>query len=744
MLHSSKGGIMMYQLRYKHIPKEWINGLPLGNGRLAAMVWGDETRDILSLNHEHLWRGKFRDREADYVADKLPELRALLKKRDYFRSTVYANLFFAGYGGDCNIAEGRIDKYQPAGDLVFTFAQAASSAESTLDIENALATAKRSTGAASKFFCDSNDGLILARWTMKEPADGTLAFVRENDPEAACTTEYTEDGISFTCSFICGISYKVAVKVKTDGIINSSNDGLYIKNATEVVCSANILLSEEDERAFRFDFDKLLEAHSAHFKTYMNRMQFEIDAPEKALCTDEHIKEIKNGAADVKLQELYFHYGRYLMIASCIAGKLPPNLQGKWNRELNPPWKSDYHFDINLQMNEWMLEGANLSEYAEGLTDFLLTFVESGRKAAKNLYGCRGIWLPLAGDVWGRCTPESFGYAVWVGAAAWLAQALWQHYVYTGDVEYLRNKAYPFFKEVALFYEDFLEEDEAGVLQIMPSQSPENRFVGAGNLVTVGICSSSALDVQLAHDALGYAVKSAGILNLDAEQAETWKTLRGKLPEFKIGSDGRLLEWNEEFEEEQPGHKHLSHLYGLYPSDIFTPEKRPKEYDAAVKSFAYRMAHESGYTGWSRAWISGICARTGNAEGFYKQIEGLLRDFATESLLDIHPDPVRPGIGPDIFQIDGNFGMVAAVMEALCGFFDGKAHFLRALPEQWNSGRISGLKLPGGHTVSFVWKDGKVTELDVVLGFSGSLAAVINGKDTLITGKVGETVRYPL
>ncbi len=734
----------MYKLEYNKIPAEWINGLPIGNGRLAAMYWGDNKKDILSLNHEYLWRGKNRDRKADCVADKLPLLRELLKKRDYFRATIFANTFFAGYGGDSGMQDGRIDKFQPAGDIVFEFDKETQNCCSNLDIETGIISGCREDIVNAEFFCDSNDGLLIARWSNDTPFSGNLSFSRVEDAEAECAVTYESETISFHCSFKDGISYRVEVRFKTDGEISPSQDGITIRNAKEVIASANIILNDSDRREYNFDFKSLLENHSKKFKSYMDRMSFEIEAEEKSLPIDERIKKIKRGESDVKLQELYFHYGRYLMISSCVAGKLPPNLQGKWNSEIDPPWKSDYHFDINLQMNEWMIEGANLSEFAEELTDFLLTFIESGREAARNLYGCRGIWLPYGGDVWGICTPESFGYCVWVGAAAWIAQALWQHYIYTGDKKYLGEKAYKFFKEIALFYEDFLEEDENGVMQIMPSQSPENRFVGAGGVVTVGICTSSAIDVQLAYDALGYAIKTAEILGVDKEEAVKWENLRNKLPEFKIGSDGRLLEWNEEFQEEQPGHKHLSHLYGLFPSDIFTPEGRKKEYDAAVKSFEYRMSHESGYTGWSRAWISNICARIGDKEGFYKQIEGLLKDFATESLLDIHPDPLKPGIDPDIFQIDGNFGMVSAVFEALCGYFDGKAHFLRALPEEWKNGHISGLKLPGGHTVSFEWKDGKVTSLEVLMGFSGSLKAVINGEEMLIEGEEEKLINVNL
>jgi len=731
----------MYKLSYAKIPEEWINGLPVGNGRLAAMYWGNEKKDILSLNHEHLWSGKYKGKEPEVSYDKLPMLRELLKERDYFRATVFANLFFGGRCGGDSGFNGRIDSFIPAGNIVFEHNSEFSGCKSELDIVNGIAKINRGENSEVSAFCDSNDGNVMALW-QGNSINGKLYFERAKDPDGKYSVSYLENEISFECSFSWNMSFSVKVKVCTDGIVKAKNDGIYIENANKIVLSANVILSEKDEREFNLDFNSVFKAHAQTFSGYMERVSFSVEAEEKNIPTDERIKKIREGERDNKLQELYFHYGRYLMASSCICGTLPPNLQGKWNDSINPPWQSDYHLDINLQMNEWMIEGVDFSEFALPLTDFLLSMIEGGRKAAKNVYGCRGIWLFHGADVWGEPTPESFGYAVWVGSAAWIAQPLWQHYLYTGDKEYLKEKAYRFFKEVALFYEDFLVQDENGVMQIMPSQSPENRFVGAGKLITVGICSSSAIDVQLAYDALGYAIESARILGIDEEEAKKWEKIRNSLPPFMIGSDGRLMEWNEEFEEEQPGHKHLSHLYGLYPSDIFTPEKRKNEYDAAVKSFEYRMAHESGYTGWSRAWISNICARIGDKEGFYNQVEGLLRDFATESLLDIHPDPVKPGIGPDIFQIDGNFGMVSAVTEALCGYFDGKVHFLRALPDEWKKGHIGGIKLPGGHKVSVYWENGLVTELAVTMGFSESLTAVINGKEVVITGEKGEVKKY--
>ena len=487
----------MYKLKYNKLPSHWINGLPTGNGRLAAMYWGDGQRDVLSLNHEYLWRGQYRGRESYKAADKLPILRQLLKDRDYYRASIFANTFFTERGGDSGIPA-KMDPYQPAGNLVFCHAEETKEASSELCIMCGKTTAIRNGRVELANFCDSNDGLILTRWSCKTPFEGTLCYEREEQADATASTIYKDNEIVFDCEFVCGIKFKVITAIKTNGTATATDKGISVTGATELLCSTNIILAESDNREFVLDFDSLFEAHKEKFSSYMNKVIFELDTEDSNDFTDHRIINIREGKADDKLQELYYHYGRYLMISSCICGKLPPNLQGKWNLELNPPWKCDYHFDINLQMNEWMLEATNMSDFAVPLTDFMLSFMRGGRTAARNLYGCRGICLPLASDVWADCTSESFGYSVWVSAAAWMAQPLWKHYIYTGDKEYLRDKAYKFFKEIALFYEDFLEEDENGIMQIMPSQSPENRFAGIGTVVTVGICTSSGVDVQLA------------------------------------------------------------------------------------------------------------------------------------------------------------------------------------------------------------------------------------------------------
>lgn len=406
-------------------------------------------------------------------------------------------------------------------------------------------------------------------------------------------------------------------------------------------------------------------------------------------------------------------------------------MQGKWNDSLIPPWNCDYHFDINLQMNYWMAEPAGMPECAETLIRYVRSFLDSGREAAERLYGCRGVYLPIQTDAWGVSTPEAYGWAVWIGAAPWIARHLWDHYRYSGDKEYLKNEAYEFFTAVAEFYEDYLQRDEQGVCQILPSQSPENAIPEAG-CFPVLIDQSAAMDVQLCYDALTCAIRSAGILGVDPDKAARWKELRDHLPPFAIGSDGRLMEWQKEYAEREPGHRHLSHLYGLYPSDLFTPDTRPEQYAAAIRSLQYRLSHGGGHTGWSRAWVSCLSARLGNGEEFYRHYTALIQDFATVSLLDLHP--------PRIFQIDGNLGAVAAGIEAVVSCYGDTAHLLRGLPAEWGTGHLNGVKIPGGHKISVSWENGQLSKLSVIMGFEPEARLEYREKLFMAAGKPGETV----
>jgi hypothetical protein len=802
-------------LKYKTPAKEWMEGLPIGNGRLAAMVWGDYKTDILTLNHEWLWRGVYRNRKPYEGAKYLPEIRNLLKNKEYFKATSMANTFLGGEGGTSQIKH-RVDPYQVAGELAFKLDNVDKYVRRELNINTGIARIARNAGNAgsagstsivSEFFADCISELLMSSWVADDKFSGDLIFQRVQDEDAFYKYNISNKMLEFHCAFNGGIEYKVQVYIFTDGNIKTLDNGLRIGQATYVKAVTNIATSAKDmetelkkyqvqiikfgNNEFRNteifkSYETYKNKHIEKFSSLMNGVEFYLEeycssCKDNHCCndsndsshnndnndsnydndsnnnddnnnddsnlngnndsndrndnieitTDKLIEKVKSGQTDNTILKLYFDYGRYLLISSSICGELPANLQGKWNDSINPPWECDYHFDINLQMNYWMAEPCNMPECAEKLIKYVKSFMQSGREAARALYGCRGIYMPLQTDAWGISTPESFGWAVWIGAAPWIAQHLWWHYIYSGNKDYLKNTAYEFFKAVAEFYEDYLVEDEDGILQIMPSQSPENRFKGTGHFpVSIGI--SAAMDVQLAYDAFKYAIQSAEILKIDKDRVKTWKQLQSKLPPFKVGSDGRLLEWNEELEEVEPGHRHMSHLYGLYPSDLFTPEKRPAQYNAAIKSLHERLSHGGGHTGWSRAWVSCMFARIGDSERFLEHYSALIKDFATISLLDLHP--------PKIFQIDGNLGAVAAVIEAITGYHDGKVHLLKALPKQWKNGYLKGIKVPGGHIINVKWEDSKVTSLSVQIGYEEVVMIKYENKDITVEGKTGQVI----
>jgi len=738
------------KMHYTNPPAEWLEGLPIGNGRLAAMVWGGGEKDILDLNHEWFWRGIEKNRALAPASEYLEYVRSLIKKRDFGRAAMAANLFFGGDGGISG-KKCRVDPYQTAGFLEFNLKGCKEFEWRELDIENGICKISRKISGGSvisEYFASCENGLIMSKW-YPEDKDGKFSCVislsRVEDSGAAYKIDAQKNMIIFDCDIIGGTKCRVVSKIYTDGQCAAAGNAVNIENAGYIKCVTNIATSvfdlEEEINRYPVDFDGFDEEKTRHTKKFsgiMNGVNLEIEEEElNALSIEERLARIRGGQRDNGIASLYFNFGRYLMVSSSVGGDLPANLQGKWNNLIDPPWESDYHFDINLQMNYWMAEPCNMPQCAEALLKYIERFYESGQDAAQKLYGCRGIWLPIQSDAWGNSTPESFGWAVWIGAAPWIAQHFWHHYTYSGDIEFLRNRGYRFLKAVAEFYEDYLVEDENGVYQIMPSQSPENTFKGSmEHVFPVSICASSAMDVQLAYDALTYAINAAEILETDEKQIALWKKLRSRLPGFKIGADGRLLEWDEEKTENEPGHRHMSHLYGVYPSELFTSVNRPEQYHAARKSMEFRLSHGGGHTGWSRAWISCMQARFNNPEGFYEHFMGLIKDFATVSLLDLHP--------PRIFQIEGNLGAVSALIEAVISFVDDRVYLLRALPKEWSAGNLRGIKVPGGHIISVWWKESKAYLLKIQIGFNGNLTVCVNGENKIFSGAPGEIIECGL
>ena len=755
------------ELYYTSAANTWLNGLPIGNGRLAAMVQETDLSDEITLNHEWLYSGGTKERHAKRHAQYLPFVRKLFKEGKHYEGALFANLL---YSGDIDILQDNPERLQcpaMAAEIDFNYiCDNNKYIERRLNLESGIAAIKREIDGIivqSNYFANCENGLLSFSWVGNGCFSGELTLTRRpewsslKEPKK-CDDNYckldalchTENGIVLSGILTDNngngaVKFENRLVYKTDGLIEYTEKGIKITNATYIYTVINIatsvknkeLILEENPCEIPENWEEAKLAHIKKFSGIMNRVKFTLedkDASLDSLTTSERVKLMKNGADDNGVCELYFNFGRYLMLSATVNAELPTHLQGKWNNKIHPAWDSDYHLDINLQMNYWAAEAINMPEAAKGLIKYLNSITDAGRESAQNLFGCRGIFLPLSTDIWGgHC--GTYGWTVWTGAAAWLAQHVWWHYIYSGNKDFLKEEAYPYFREVAEFYEDYLFKDDDGVYQVCPSYSPEAPIAEQPTL-PVGICTSSSMDVQLIYDLLGYAIKSAEILGVDSDRIERWQEIIDNLPDFRIGSDGRLMEWDKEYTEGEPGHRHLSHLYGLYPSDIFTKDEFAAQYDASIRSLDYRMKHGGGHTGWSRAWCACLFARIKRPNEFYNHYTELIKEFATETLLDLHP--------PRIFQIDGNFGGIAAVIEAIVGYYDSKAHILPALPDAWSNGELCGIKIPGGHTIDVKWENGKATEISVTLGFGESVTITYGNKDFTLTGRIGEIKKISL
>ncbi|MBQ2307382.1 MAG: glycoside hydrolase N-terminal domain-containing protein [Clostridia bacterium] len=684
---------MRHILKYSHPAGEFKNGLPIGNGRLAAMVCGDGTHVRLALNHEWLWRGVNRARDCEDVSEKLGEVRERLFADDFREGTRLANEFFAGKGGISG-ERNRVDPYQPAGDLTVTVPGGAYAR--TLDLETGEAVV-RAGATEVRAFASFADGFIVIKIT----GPGEVGLSRVSDPMC----ELTAERLRLSGRFRGGVAFEVDAREYRDAEADRGGDGREgtVTVLADIATDANRgkLLDFPDKA----DYDELFRRHLPAFAGARGNAELLIRGtdpvfkdPEageafEAPDTDVRLERFRAGK-DPELAALYFEYGRYLMVSGS-SGELPLNLQGKWNEDLDPPWECDYHLDVNLQMAYWPADALGLTRQQDTLFNLCDRYRPHGREMARKLYGCGGVFFTLQTDVWGRMTPESKGWAVWIGAAPWLASHFTRRWHYTRSREFLETRAYPFLKEVAAFYADYLVERD-GAYHIAPSQSPENRFAEAGGEYPVAICVDAAMDVELAADTFRACIEMAEALGVDPELRGQWRKFLAGLPPLTTDSAGRLNEFGREFTETEPGHRHLSHLYGLYPGEMF-PEGDPLR-AACERSLDSRLSHGGGHTGWSRSWVACLMARLGRAADCWQHLTALICDFATESLLDLHP--------PRIFQIDGNMGGCAAVCEMLLSCEGDRVRLLGALPAAWPSGEFRHFKAPGTLDVSCRWSGG--------------------------------------
>ena len=728
-------------MKYNKPAESWIEGLPIGNGHIAALICGLEPeKERLALNQEWLYKGIYKDREPDEIPrESLEKVRKLLFEHKYEEATNHVTEL-ADFRNPTITEKNTllIDPYQPAGDLTITELDSLGNIlkdnkEYTrqLDLSKAIASVSRiSEGINIKreFFASQGSlGNICIRLSAGKPICWKLQLsrIQDKDCNISAFSDSTERRIVLHGEFVGDSHFTVAVHIaSTDGNPEFSEDSaeVLIKNAKTVTAFLAIGATDKsnnpDSEAYNYetcDFETVFKEHAKLYGESFNNCHVDIRCENSSaekhekIFTDELLREYKKGKCEDIIPILYFNYGRYLLISS--SGELPANLQGKWNTQLLPPWNCDFHFDINLQMNYWMADKVGLSKYTDSLFNLCEGLIEEGKKAAYRHFGCRGVLFPLVADCHNRAVVSPCGCEIFVGIAAWLATHYWMHWEFSMDRDFLINRAYPFFKLIAEFYEDFLCEDPKGKLQIVPSQSPENSFEESGNAPSVSACVSSAIDIQLCRAVFNWVIYISDTFGVDRKECEKWIKIRKRLPRLRIGKDGELLEWSDELTERDPGHRHFSHLIGVYPIDIITEENMPEIFNACKVSLEHRLSHGGGHTGWSRAWTAGLYARFGDAESANEHIRALICDFATVSLLDMHD--------PSIFQIDGNFGGTAAIAEMLMQTYNGVIKPLAACPKSWKDGHVEGFHCRGGFIIDFDWSDGKLTRAFVTSNCGG-------------------------
>jgi hypothetical protein len=436
------------------------------------------------------------------------------------------------------------------------------------------------------------------------------------------------------------------------------------------------------------------------------------EGPE-SLATDERLARMAGGGEDPGLAELLFHYARYLLVCSSRPGSLPPNLQGRWNDKFSPPWGSKYTININTEMNYWIAEKANLGPCHEPLFDLVERMLPRGREVARAMYGCRGFVAHHNTDLWGDCAPVDHWVpgTIWPMGAAWFCLHLWEHWEYSGDLDFLK-RAYPTIREAALFQLDYLRPSPEGYLVTNPSVSPENSYVLPSG-ETCAMCYGPAMDSQILRALFGACIEAARVLGLDAELAAQMLKARDGLPPPRIGNDGRLLEWAREYKEAEVGHRHLSHLFGLYPDDQFSLDGTPDLARACRLSLEARLREGEVHTGWSLAWIANLWARLHEGEEAWTSVEDFLRDSTFPNLFGrLSPQ--------EVFQIDGNFGIAASLLEMVLQCVGGTLCILPALPRAMSSGFARGLRAKGGFELSLAWEDGALKRLTIASSLGGA------------------------
>lgn len=726
------------KLWYAEPATKFTEALPVGNGRLGAMVFGGTQQERLLLNENSVWSGNRSHYDRVSAYQWLPEVRRLLFAGKHEEAAQLVDREILG--------ERPLGCYQPLGALALLFEHRgpATDYRRELDLDCAVARVQFRVGDASftrEVFASAPDQVLVVRLTCDQP--GRISFIASlSRVEHASLTALGKDTLVLRGQTdhgqpTAGVKFEARVKTLVEGgVVHATAAGCRAEQADAVTL---LLAAATDDgkmepaelcarhlaAAAIKTYAELREAHLADYRKLYRRVSLDLgNSTSGSLPTDQRLLQ-----PDPSLAALYFQYGRYLLISSSRPGHLPANLQGLWNDQLQPAWFCGYHFNINLQMNYWPAEVCNLAECHEPLFDLVEKLRPLGRKTARDVYGCGGFVVAH------RTTPHGFtspvrGHNVWPVGAAWLCQHFWEHVRFRGDREFLAQRAYPLMKEVAEFFLDWLVQDPAtGQLVSGPSLSPENSFVAPDGSAQL-LCMGPAMDQQIIAELFDNCLAAAAWLGMDDRFVRSVEQARRCLMGgARIGADGRLLEWAREFQECEPGHRHTSHLYALYPGSQLTPRGTPELAVAARKSLEHRlrMAEAAGPRdngkdcGWSHAWKANLWARLGDGIRSYRALASLISDCTYPNLMDMCPNTMDSS---NVFQIDGNLGGCAGIAEMLLQSHTGEIQVLPALPEAWPTGRVTGLRARGGFTVDIAWHESRTRKVTIAATVGGTLRIV--------------------